>query len=157
SAEPRVLSSRATRSEEGGRCGGTLPEAARRARRCAGRTGLHARLRVHRRRPERRQRIDLGAPRPDRSLGGAQRVRVVRPLHRPAGVGARAATLIRLIACLLLGLAACTPPVRVGSTGDYPPFSERAGGSWRGFDIEVARAWSHDRGRRLVLVPVRWP
>src|SRR5262249_10728661 len=30
-------------------------------------------------------------------------------------------------------------------------------GSWRGFDIEVARAWSHDRGRRLELVPVRWP
>jgi cyclohexadienyl dehydratase len=82
---------------------------------------------------------------------------VARPLHRPAGAGARAATLIRLLACLLVGLAACTPPLRVGSTGDYPPFSERVAGSWRGFDIEVARAWSHDRGRRLELVPLRWP
>jgi len=46
----------------------------------------------------------------------------------------------------------------VGSTGDYPPFSERtAGGEWRGFDVEVARAWARDRGRRMVLVPLRWP
>jgi cyclohexadienyl dehydratase len=46
----------------------------------------------------------------------------------------------------------------VGSSGDYPPFSERtASGAWRGFDVEVARAWARDRGRRLEIVPVRWP
>src|SRR5262249_26742281 len=156
-AEPRVLSTRAARSEESGRRRGTLPEAARRARWRARGTRVRARLRVQRGRPERRQRIDLGAPRPARSLGGPQRGRVARPLHGPARAGARAATLIRFLACLLVGLAACTPPVRVGSTGDYPPFSERVAGSWRGFDVEVARAWSHDRGRRLELVPVRWP
>jgi cyclohexadienyl dehydratase len=82
---------------------------------------------------------------------------VARPLHGPTGARARAATLIRLVAWLLVGLAACTPAVRVGSTGDYPPFSEHGAAGWSGFDVEVARAWSHDRGRRLVLVPVRWP
>jgi cyclohexadienyl dehydratase len=82
---------------------------------------------------------------------------VARPLHRPAGARARPATLTRLLVWLLVGLTACAPVVRVGSTGDYPPFSERGPGGWSGFDVDVARAWSRDRGRRLVLVPVRWP
>ena len=82
---------------------------------------------------------------------------MARSLHGPTGVRARPAVLIRLLACVLVGLAACTPAVRVGSTGDYPPFSERSTAGWSGFDVEVARAWSHDRGRRLVLVPLRWP
>ncbi len=56
-----------------------------------------------------------------------------------------------------MGLAGCAPVLRVGSSGDYPPFSERtAAGAWRGFDVEVARAFARDRGRRLVLVPLRW-
>jgi cyclohexadienyl dehydratase len=65
----------------------------------------------------------------------------------------------RAALCLTLALASCVrAPLRVGSSGDYPPFSERtADGAWRGFDIEVARAWAHDRGRRLELVQVRWP
>ncbi len=56
-------------------------------------------------------------------------------------------------------MAACArPPLRVGSTGDYPPFSERGtGGGWGGFDVEVARAWARDRGRRLEIVAVGWP
>ena len=82
---------------------------------------------------------------------------MARPLYGQAGAGTCTATLSRLLACLLVGLAACTPPVRVGSTGDYPPFSERSASGWRGFDVEVARAWSHARGRRLELVPLRWP
>jgi cyclohexadienyl dehydratase len=82
---------------------------------------------------------------------------VARPLHGPTGARARAATLIRLLAWLLVGLAACTPALRVGSTGDYPPFSEHGATGWSGFDVEVARAWSRDLRRRLVLLPVRWP
>jgi cyclohexadienyl dehydratase len=82
---------------------------------------------------------------------------VARSLRGPAGVRARPAVLIRLLACVLVGLAACTPAVRVGSTGDYPPFSDHSTAGWSGFDVEVARAWSHDRGRRVVLVPLRWP
>ena len=49
-------------------------------------------------------------------------------------------------------------PLRVGTSGDYPPFSERAAdGSITGFDIEVAREYAAARGRRLELVPFRWP
>ncbi len=60
---------------------------------------------------------------------------------------------------LLVLVAGCArPPLRVGSTGDYPPFSERtAAGTWGGFDIEVARAYARERRRRLEIVPVRWP
>lgn len=49
-------------------------------------------------------------------------------------------------------------PLRVGTSGDYPPFSLRgADGAWSGFDVAVARAYADARGRRLELVPFRWP
>ena len=69
-----------------------------------------------------------------------------------AGIVARAAALV------LLALAGCAPALRVGSSGDYPPFSERtADGGWKGLDVDVARAFARDRGRRVRLVPMRWP
>src|SRR5262249_56147818 len=83
-AEPRVLSTRAARSEESGRRRGTLPEAARRARWRARGTRVRARLRIHRGRSERRQRTDLGAPRPDRSLGASQPAPLPPPPPPPA-------------------------------------------------------------------------
>src|SRR5262249_24801149 len=156
-AESSLLPPGAARRQEGRRRSGALRETARGARRRAGGARLPARLDVHRSRPERRKRADLGADGEARSLGGAQGRGVARPLSGPAGAGAREATLIRRLAWLLVGLAACTPALRVGSTGDYPPFSEHGAAGWSGFDVEVARAWSHDLGRRLVLVPVRWP
>lgn len=65
-----------------------------------------------------------------------------------------------------LALAACSahrppgsepPTLRVGTSGDYPPFSERAAdGSYSGFDMEVAHAYAAARGRRLEYVPFRW-
>lgn len=65
---------------------------------------------------------------------------------------------------LLLALAvACTPsrpgpPVlRVGSSGDYAPFSLRDPTGWHGFDVEVARRFAKDTGRTLELVEFRWP
>ena len=49
-------------------------------------------------------------------------------------------------------------PLRVGTSGDYPPFSARsADGGYTGFDVTVARAYAAARGRALVLVPFRWP
>ena len=64
----------------------------------------------------------------------------------------------RVAALLLLALAGCAPALRVGSSGDYPPFSERtADGGWKGLDVDVARAFARDRGRRVRLVPMRWP
>ncbi len=73
---------------------------------------------------------------------------------------------LALLALLLAG--GCHPhrapsatdgaPLRVGTSGDYPPFSLRAAdGGWSGFDVEVARAYADARGRRLELVPFRWP
>ncbi|HEV7732784.1 MAG TPA: transporter substrate-binding domain-containing protein [Candidatus Binatia bacterium] len=65
----------------------------------------------------------------------------------------------RLCALLLLLVAACTrPPLRVASSGDYPPFSlHAADGTWSGFDVEVARAYAEQAGRPLELVPFSWP
>jgi cyclohexadienyl dehydratase len=51
-----------------------------------------------------------------------------------------------------------TPPLRVGTSGDYPPFSLREGdGGLKGFDITVARAYAADRGRPIEFVFFRWP
>lgn len=48
--------------------------------------------------------------------------------------------------------------MRVGTSGDYPPFSMRAAdGSVDGFDVAVARAYARDRGRTIELVPFAWP
>jgi len=62
-------------------------------------------------------------------------------------------------ALLALGFAACaTAPLRVGTSGDYAPFSTRdRDGAPVGFDIDVARAYAGDRGRKVEIVPFRWP
>ena len=60
-------------------------------------------------------------------------------------------------------LSACTPSrpapdvLRVGSSGDYAPFSMHNEVGWEGFDVEVARRFAQDTGRRLELVEFRWP
>jgi len=76
------------------------------------------------------------------------------------------------VACLLAVLLAApalaeTGVVRVGSSGDYAPFS--VGGptpldlpgstpaSFSGFDVEVARSYARERGLTLRLVRFRWP
>jgi cyclohexadienyl dehydratase len=48
------------------------------------------------------------------------------------------------------------PLLRVGTSGDYPPFSRAVQDSVEGFDIEVARRFAHDTGRRVEFVPFRW-
>ncbi|HSG90170.1 MAG TPA: transporter substrate-binding domain-containing protein, partial [Pseudomonadales bacterium] len=45
------------------------------------------------------------------------------------------------------------PVLRVGTSGDYPPFS-RAG---EGFDVDVAKRLARDLGMRIEWVPFRWP
>jgi cyclohexadienyl dehydratase len=53
---------------------------------------------------------------------------------------------------------AASGPLRVGTSGDYAPFSVvDAEGRVSGFDIAVAQAYAADRGRDLRLVPFRWP
>jgi cyclohexadienyl dehydratase len=66
-----------------------------------------------------------------------------------------------LLASLLRSAAAAdTPTLRVGTTGDYPPFSvARTGppGEFSGFDVAVARAYAKARGLGLELVEFAWP
>jgi cyclohexadienyl dehydratase len=50
------------------------------------------------------------------------------------------------------------PRLRVGTSGDYAPFSTTgADGAPAGFDVAVARAYAADRGLELELVRFRWP
>ncbi|MBW2242286.1 MAG: transporter substrate-binding domain-containing protein [Deltaproteobacteria bacterium] len=69
-----------------------------------------------------------------------------------------------LVLLLALGCASETTPsesrapLRVGTSGDYAPFSlEAADGSLAGLDVALARAFAEDRGLRLELVRFRWP
>jgi cyclohexadienyl dehydratase len=75
---------------------------------------------------------------------------------------------VKTLAPLLLALiAAITPaaaqqaaPLRVGVSGDYPPFSfpsEEDPRKLEGFDLAVGRAYAADRHRRLEIVGFRWP
>jgi len=63
-----------------------------------------------------------------------------------------------IVLLILLGLVGCAHPVRVGMSGDYPPFAYRdAKGCLQGYDVAMAKAWSVDKGRILEVVPFTWP
>jgi cyclohexadienyl dehydratase len=48
--------------------------------------------------------------------------------------------------------------LRVGTSGDYPPFSDGSRSSgYEGFDVSVARVYAEERGLALEWVPFRWP
>jgi cyclohexadienyl dehydratase len=47
--------------------------------------------------------------------------------------------------------------VRVGTTGDYAPFSSDAGGSLRGLDLEIAAGLAKEWAVRPVYVRTTWP
>ena len=60
-------------------------------------------------------------------------------------------------------LAACagddpaSPVLRVGTSGDYAPFSVQGNDGRRsGFDVELVRAFARERGLRIRWVPLRW-
>jgi len=60
------------------------------------------------------------------------------------------------LACANPATEAEPPVLRVGTSGDYAPFSERSGDALRGFDIDVAEAFARARGERIEWVPFRW-
>jgi cyclohexadienyl dehydratase len=68
-----------------------------------------------------------------------------------------------LVVGLLLGLGAVTTSaepervLRVGTSGDYLPFSLDAQDGPEGFDIEVARRFADDQEWQLEFVSFRWP
>jgi cyclohexadienyl dehydratase len=47
--------------------------------------------------------------------------------------------------------------LRVGTTGDYAPFSIARNDGYDGFDLTVARLYARETGRRLEVVRFRWP
>ncbi len=61
--------------------------------------------------------------------------------------------------------AQTAPLLRVGTSGDYTPFSlltpaddaATGAGNYSGLDIEVARRFANDRGYSLEFVPFKWP
>ncbi|WP_159087572.1 transporter substrate-binding domain-containing protein, partial [Pseudomonas paraeruginosa] len=79
--------------------------------------------------------------------------------------------LIQALACLVLLASASLQAqesrldrildsgvLRVGSTGDYKPFSYRTEqGGYVGFDVDMAQRLAESLGARLVLVPTSWP
>jgi len=50
-------------------------------------------------------------------------------------------------------------PIRVGTSGDYSPFSRRDAetGDYTGYDIEVALRFARDTGHRVEFVEFEWP
>jgi cyclohexadienyl dehydratase len=72
--------------------------------------------------------------------------------------------LATLLAALLLAAGAdASPPgarvLRVGTSGDYAPFSlaKEEDGAPTGFDITLARLYARERGLEVELVRFRWP
>jgi len=49
--------------------------------------------------------------------------------------------------------------LRVGTTGDYRPFTalDKTSGTYSGFDIDLARALADAMGVKLEIVPTTWP
>ena len=79
-------------------------------------------------------------------------LRCERPGRRAAG----------LLLAVLLGMAGATveePTLRVGTSGDYAPFSLDPDGPapLDGLDVALARAYAADRGLRLDLIRFTWP
>jgi cyclohexadienyl dehydratase len=68
---------------------------------------------------------------------------------------------VAALAGLVLATTAATadPPLRVGTSGDYAPFSRAAapGAPPKGLDVALLRAWARERGRELAFVSFRWP
>ncbi|MBI3782033.1 MAG: transporter substrate-binding domain-containing protein [Deltaproteobacteria bacterium] len=68
--------------------------------------------------------------------------------------------MIAVAGILFLSTALClaAEPLRVGSSGDYAPFSFRdAAGNLTGFDVDVANRLAADLGRPTVFESFKWP
>ena len=66
--------------------------------------------------------------------------------------------LLALIAAIAPAAAQQAAPLRVGVSGDYPPFSfasEEDPRKLEGFDLAVGRAYVADRHRRLEIIGSR--
>ena len=111
---------------------------------------------------ERPAAAEIGDERPTRGTPG-RRFPVTRG---DFGGKALAGVLLAALMLLLPFALAAQPPLRVGTSGDYSPFSTRIPASesgdrgkptYGGFDPELARAYAKDRGLEVVFIRFRWP
>ncbi|MGE0484715.1 MAG: transporter substrate-binding domain-containing protein [Gammaproteobacteria bacterium] len=68
--------------------------------------------------------------------------------------------LVGLLALAAVSVEAAQPVprvLRIGTSGDYAPFSVRDGSGLHGFDIELANAFAAARGYAIEWVPFAWP
>jgi len=47
--------------------------------------------------------------------------------------------------------------LRVGTTGDYPPFTHRTGEAYEGFDVDLAQSLGKALGVKVEFEPTTWP
>lgn len=83
-----------------------------------------------------------------------------RGARRQLGGGLRALAAGLVLALASAHGAAGAGVLRVGTSGDYPPFSRAEAGPeprYEGLDLALARAYAADRGRELAIVRFRWP
>src|SRR5262249_5583706 len=78
---------------------------------------------------------------------------------RPGPGRARAVPAAAVLALALAAGGAAAPPgtLRVGTSGDYEPFSAGTTAEAEGLDLDVARAFAAERGLELEVVRFRWP
>ncbi|HZZ58843.1 MAG TPA: gamma subclass chorismate mutase AroQ [Opitutaceae bacterium] len=96
---------------------------------------------------------------PEPELAG----RLRRLLRQPGLTAASLAGICRALEALRItadptwAVLQRTGTLRVGTTGDYAPFSEERGGFLQGVDIELAQALARSWGLKLEFVPTSWP
>lgn len=73
-----------------------------------------------------------------------------------AAIGAIAIALVPLRA-VAETVPALPQVLRIGTSGDYPPFSVEHEGTRVGFDIELAERFAREAGLRIEWVSFRWP
>jgi cyclohexadienyl dehydratase len=81
-------------------------------------------------------------------------------LRRPNAAARSAAALLALLVAAAAASEDAPKRLRVGTSGDYAPFSRAVKGErapFDGFDAAVARRYAADRGLELEFVSFRWP
>jgi cyclohexadienyl dehydratase len=68
-----------------------------------------------------------------------------------------AASASSLLPAIAEAVSALPQLLRIGTSGDYPPFSVERDGTRAGFDVELAERFAREAGMRIEWVSFRWP
>jgi cyclohexadienyl dehydratase len=109
------------------------------------------------------QAIYLALPRSSSAGFDPNDPALARPLLAAGVVVSDAQALLRALGALrpapseLLARIRASRIVRVGTTGDYAPFSLERAGTLEGADVEMALALAEVLGAQAVFIPTSWP